>query len=78
VSVRYADIDISGSPFYAEVIDPNQVWVSSIPQTAVRDQPVNFDGQDNYSHLCWNMDSEHVVFGVVMHAKKAFENLYSP
>jgi len=44
VSVRYADVDISGSPFYAEVIDPDQVWVSSIPKTAVCDQPVNFDG----------------------------------
>lgn len=44
VSVRYADIDISGSPFYVQVLDPTQIWVSSIPQTSVRDQPVKFDG----------------------------------
>jgi len=45
VSVRYADVDIGGSPFYAEVFDPDQVRVSNIPQTAVRDQPINFDGR---------------------------------
>ena len=44
VSVKYADIDIRGSPYHVEVFDPHQVWVSNIPQTAVSDQPVNFDG----------------------------------
>jgi len=44
VSVRYADVEIDGSPFYPEAFDPTQVWVSSIPQVAVRDLPVNFEG----------------------------------
>ena len=44
VTVKYADVDVNGSPFYPEVFDPDQVRVSGIPTTAVRDQPVNFDG----------------------------------
>ena len=44
VTVRYADVDIGGSPFYVEVLNPDNIWVSSIPQTSVRDQPVKFDG----------------------------------
>jgi len=47
VTVKYADVDVNGSPFYPQVFDPSQVWVSRIPPTAVRDQPVNFDGWNN-------------------------------
>ena len=45
MSVRYADIDIGGSPYYVEVLDPDQIRVSDIPQTAVRDQRVRFTGR---------------------------------
>jgi len=46
LTVKYGDVDVNGSPFYALVYDPQQVRVSGIPQTAVRDQPVNFDGSN--------------------------------
>jgi len=55
VTVKYADVDVIGSPFYPEVFDPDQVRVSGIPQTGIRDQPVNFDGSNNqmafYVHI---------------------------
>ena len=44
MSIKYADVDITGSPFYPDAYDPGQVKVGSIPQGTVS-KPVGFDGQ---------------------------------
>ena len=43
ISVRYADVDINGSPFFTEAYDTNLVRIGNIPDGIVN-QPVHFDG----------------------------------
>ena len=44
ISVRYADVDINGSPFFTEAYDTNLVRIGNIPDGIVN-QPVHFDGR---------------------------------
>ena len=59
ISVRYADVDINGSPFFTEAYDTNQVRIGNIPDGIVN-QPVHFDGRSSmcnfsphYSNNSW-------------------------
>ena len=45
ISVKYADVDVRGSPFYPEVYDPDEVKVVAIPDTIILGQAVAFDGK---------------------------------
>ena len=43
VNVRYADVEITGSPFFSEAYDATLVRVGQIPDGIVN-QPIHFDG----------------------------------
>ena len=48
IVVKYADVDITGSPFHADVFDPNQVQVIDLPKNALLGQQASFQG--NFPH----------------------------
>lgn len=68
ISVKYADVEISGSPFFTEVYDMNLVRVGQIPDGIVK-QPIHFDG----------MSKNRVIFkSVWRHVFKYFWRFFLP
>ena len=54
VTIRYADVDINGSPFFPEVYDTSLVRVGKIPDGVVG-KPVHFDGKRKFNVIFWNI-----------------------
>lgn len=48
--VKYAEVAISGSPFYPEVFDPSQIRVGKFPQ-GILGKLFTFDGEHFYCKM---------------------------